>query len=119
MHKMFLAYGSPTDTTATISGANYFLSMYADLSVGDWILVNGTDASEILGCTNIFFHRCNNWQFAASGTVGTANIINNAVTYAKIQEASAGSVLLGNPTGGAANYSEVTLGNGIDLQAQL
>jgi len=109
------AYGSPTDTTATISGANYFLSMYADLSVGDWILVNGTDASEILVVLTSSSTGVTTGSFAASGTVGTANIINNAVTYAKIQEASAGSVLLGNPTGGAANYSEVTLGNGIDF----
>jgi hypothetical protein len=41
-------YGSPNDTVATIAAANYFLSQYPDLAVGDWIFVNGTDASEIL-----------------------------------------------------------------------
>lgn len=108
-------YGSPNDTVATIAGANYFLAQYASLSVGDWIYVNGTDASEILIVTASSSTSVTTAGFAASGTVNTANIVNNAVTYAKFQQASAADVLLGNPTGGAANYSEVTLGNGLDF----
>src|SRR5580698_1595131 len=104
------SYGSPTDTVATIAAANYFLPQYASLSVGDWIFVNGTDASEILIVTAVSSTSVTTAGFAASGTVNTANIVNNAVTYAKIQQASAGDVLLGNATGSAANYSEVTLG---------
>lgn len=108
-------YDSPNDTVATIAAANYFLSEYASLSVGDWILVNGTDASEILVVVTSSSTGVTTAGFAASGTVNTANIVNNAVTYAKFQQASAADVLLGNPTGGAANYQEVTLGNGLDF----
>lgn len=109
------AYASPTDAVATIGASNYFLAQYASLSVGDWILVNGTDASEILVVTASSSTSVTTAGFAASGTVNTANIVNNAVTYAKFQQASAADVLLGNPTGGAANYQEVTLGNGLDF----
>lgn len=42
----------------------------------------------------------------------TTTITNAAVTYAKIQNESA-STLLGNPTGSAAAPSEITLGNGL------
>lgn len=107
------SYGSPTDTVATIAGANYFLSMYADLEVGDWIFANGTDASEILIVATSSSTGVTTVGFAATGTVNTANIVNNAVTYAKIQQTSAGNVLIGNPTGSAANVSEITLGNGL------
>ena len=44
----------------------------------------------------------------------TAGILAAAVTYAKIQNESA-STLLGNPTGGAAAPSEVTLGTGLSF----
>lgn len=108
-------YGSPNDTVATIAAANYFLPQYASLAVGDWIYCNGTDASEILIVTAVSSTSVTTAGFAATGTVNTANIVNNAVTYAKFQQASAADVLLGNPTGGAANYSEVTLGNGLDF----
>ena len=104
------AYGSPNDTVATIGGADYFLAEYASLSVGDWILVNGTDASEILVVTAVSSTSVTTAGFAASGTVNTANIVNNAVTYAKIQQASAHTVI-GNPTSGTANVEEITLGN--------
>lgn len=40
-------YGSPLDTLATVRAANYFLPKYAALKVGDWILLNGSDASGI------------------------------------------------------------------------
>jgi len=108
-------YGSPNDTAAQIAASNYFLAQYASLSVGDWIMGFGTDASFILQVTASSSTSVTTETAGFSSSVGTANIINNAVTYAKIQEASAGNVLLGNPTGSAANYEEVTLGNGLDF----
>lgn len=108
------SYASPNDTVATIGGANYFLSMFADLSVGDWILVNGTDASEILVVVTSSSTGVTTAGFAASGTVNTANIVNNAVTYAKFQQVAADS-LVGNPTGGLANAEGITLGNGLSF----
>jgi hypothetical protein len=106
------AYDSPNDAVATIAAANYFLTQYASLSVGDWIFVNGTDASEILVVVTSSSAGVTTAGFAASGTVNTANIVNNAVTYAKFQQASA-DTLIGNPTGGTANVEEITLGNGL------
>lgn len=50
-----------------------------------------------------------------SGTASfAATIGTNKVTYAKMQQASA-VTLLGNPTGGAANVSEITLGSGLSF----
>ena len=45
----------------------------------------------------------------ATGGVGTTQLAASAVTYAKIQNMSA-DTLLGNPTGGSAAPSEITLG---------
>lgn len=44
----------------------------------------------------------------------TGMINTNAVTYAKMQQAST-VTLLGNPTGGTANISEITLGSGLSF----
>ena len=108
---MFI-YGSPNDAVATIAAANYFLSKYAVLNVGDWIFVNGTDASEILIVVTSSSTGVTTAGFAATGTVNTANIVNNAVTYAKFQQVAASS-LVGNPTGGLANAEGITLGAGL------
>lgn len=108
-------YVSPNDTVATITASNYFLSMYADLSVGDIIWGSGTDASFAVQVTASSSTSVTVASMGLTTSIGTANIVNNAVTYAKIQQASAANVLLGNPTGGAANYQEVTLGNGLDF----
>lgn len=48
-----------------------------------------------------------------SGTVSNSQIAANAVTYAKMQSTSVGSILLGNPTGIAAVPSEITLAGGL------
>lgn len=108
------AYASPNDAVATIGAANYFLKQFASLSVGDWILVNGTDASEILVVTAVSSTSVTTAGFAASGTVNTANIVNNAVTFAKFQQVAASS-LVGNATGGLANVTGITLGNGLEF----
>lgn len=110
------SYGSPNDTVATISGADYFLSMYKDLSVGDWIFVNGTDGSTILIVLTSSSTGVTTQGFAASGSVNTANIVNNAVTFAKMQEIAT-HTLLGNPTGGTTEVSEVTLANGLEFNS--
>lgn len=109
-------YGSPNDTVAQISAANYFLSKYAELNVGDWIYVNGTDGSTILIVVTSSSAGVTTAGFAASGSVNTANIVNNAVTFAKMQEIAT-VTLLGNPTGGTTEVSEVTLGNGLEFSS--
>jgi hypothetical protein len=107
-------YGSPNDAVATIAAANYFLSKYAVLNVGDWIFVNGTDASEILIVVTSSSAGVTTAGFAATGSVNTANIVNNAVTFAKFQQVAASS-LVGNATGGLANVTGITLGNGLEF----
>lgn len=109
-------YGTASDTVSQISAANYFLTKYASLSVGDWILVNGSDAHTILVVATVSSTSVTTEQFANTGSVNTANIVNNAVTFAKIQEIST-VTLLGNPTGGTTEVSEVTLGNGLEFSS--
>lgn len=111
----FFMYGSPNDTAATIEGSNYFLPQYASLSVGDMIMGFGTDTSFLLQVTAVSSTSVTTETVGFSSSVGTANIINNAVTYAKMQQTSAGDVLIGNPTGSAANVEEITLGNGLSF----
>ena len=55
-------------------------------------------------------------SFNGSGNVtGTATIANDAVTYAKIQNVSATSRLLGRATAGAGDIEEITIGSGLSL----
>lgn len=113
-------YGSPNDTVATIVAANYFLSQYKSLSVGDWIMGFGTDASFSVQVTAVSDTSVTVASTGLTTSIGTANIVANAVTYAKIQQVAA-SKLLGNPTGVLANVSEIGIGtslefSGTDLQ---
>lgn len=107
-------YASAADTVATIGGANYFLPQYASLGVGDWIMGNGSDASFIYIVTAVSSTGVTVASYGTSGSVGTANIVNNAVTYAKFQQVAADS-LVGNPTGSLANAQGITLGNGLSF----
>lgn len=50
----------------------------------------------------------------AANAVGTAEIANSAVSYAKVQNVTAAR-LLGNPTGSAAAPSEITLGTNLSF----
>lgn len=49
-----------------------------------------------------------------TGTYPNPLVAPNKVTYAKMQQVGAGA-LLGNPTGSAADVSEITLGNGLQF----
>ena len=109
-------YGSPTDALATIAAADYFLSMYPFLCVGDIIIVNGTDGSNMYIVATVSSTSVTVDSFTASGSVATANIQNNAVTFAKMQEIAT-VTLLGNPTGGTTEVSEITLGNGLEFSS--
>lgn len=105
-------YISPNDTVATIIAANYFLKQYASLSVGDIIWGSGTDASFAVQVTASTSSSVTVASMGLTTSINTANIVNGAVTYAKIQNVAAVS-LLGNPTGGSTVASEITLGNGL------
>jgi hypothetical protein len=109
-------YGSPNDAVATIVAANYFLSEYASLAVGDWIMGFGTDASFAVQVTASSSTSVTVASTGLTTSIGTANIVAGAVTYAKIQNVAAVS-LLGNPTGGSTVVSEITLGNGLSFSS--
>ncbi len=87
-------YGSPNDTVSQISGANYFLAEYASLSVGDWILGFGTDASFSLQVTAVSSTSVTVASTGLTTSIGTANIVNGAVTSAKIANNAVGSTQL-------------------------
>ncbi len=107
-------YGSPNDAAATIAAANYFLPQYASLAVNDIILGNGTDASFALVVLTVSATSVTTASMGLTGSISTANIDNNAVTFAKFQEIAT-HTLVGNPTGGTTEASEVTLGNGLEF----
>jgi hypothetical protein len=70
--------------------------------VGTQIRTKGLTGS-VTSANNSFFN------VLSDNAVLTNNILNSAVTYAKIQNVAASS-LLGNPTGGSTVTSEITLG---------
>lgn len=107
-------YVSPNDAVATIVAANYFLSQHATLSVGDIIWGSGTDASFAVQVTAVSSTSVTVASMGLTTSIGTANIVDDAVTYAKLQDAAADNVILGNPGGGVgAEFVEVPLGNGL------
>lgn len=113
--------GVSGDTQATIAGAGYFNSVNSDLSTGDVIAAESVRDGAggipsivtyvVLNTAGVITVTAFNF---GAGAIGTANIVNGAVTYAKIQNESA-TTLLGNPTGGALAPSEITLGNSLEF----
>ena len=79
-------YVSPNDAVATIVAANYFLSMYADLCVGDIIWGSGTDASFAVQVTASTSTSVTVASMGLTTSIGTANIVNGAVTTAKLAD---------------------------------
>lgn len=83
-------YASAGDAIATIAAANYFSAVAFDLAVGDYIFATGSDASSMYLVAavdrTVSPATISLDSFAASGTVGTANITNLAVTTGKIDD---------------------------------
>ncbi len=116
------SYANLADTAATIVAANYFSGAAFDLSLNDLIFITGSDASGLYQVSAI--DKTVNpptvsvVSYQTIGSVGTANLVDDSVTYAKLQDSVADNTLLGNPGGGAgAEFKEVTLGNGLDFSA--
>ena len=95
-------YESADDTIATIAGADYFADAAFDLAVGDIIIANGSDASNMLVVATVdrSTPSVTVTSFTTSGVVGTANIQDGAVTEAKLNASVAGDGLSGG--GGTA-----------------
>jgi hypothetical protein len=79
------------DAVATINAVDYFLPIVGDLKLWDVIMVTGSDASEFIQVSAITQPDDNGngatvttQSFTTIGSVGTANLVNLAVTTAKI-----------------------------------
>ena len=70
-------------------------------------------ASGTLGAARLPAFGSGDVSFAAAGGAGT--VANNAVTYAKMQDVSVASRLLGRGDGGAGDPQEITLGAGLAM----
>ena len=82
-----------TDAVATINAANYFSPVIQDLAISDVIMVTGSDASEFIQVSSITQPDNNGLNgavatasFTTIGSVGTANLVDLAVTTAKIND---------------------------------
>jgi hypothetical protein len=109
------ASGTPTFRTMTAADIPTNLVTYSKLQQESAlsILGNATNATanvaEIVSVSDGQVMRRSGTTLGW-GTVATAGIANNAVTYAKMQQASANTVL-GNATGATANVTELTVAN--------
>ena len=83
-------YESAVDNIAAIGAANYFSEKAFAMSVGDMIMANGSDASNMFVVlsvdTTVVPNLISVDSFSMSGVVATANIQDLAVTTAKIND---------------------------------
>ena len=112
------SFMSTTDNAATVEAANYFAPFSYDLLPNDFVFCVCSDATvllQVLTVDNTVVPALVTTELVGfSGSVATANIQDHAVTYVKMQQASAHTIL-GNATSGTANVEEITLGNGLDF----
>ncbi len=85
-----ISFATATAITAADSILTAFGKLQAQVTINNAKVTNATHTGDVTGATAL-------------------TIANNAVTYAKFQQASAGFTLLTKPTTGAGNYSELTL----------
>lgn len=89
----YYSYASASDNVATVSAANYFASDYAlfDLKPKDVILCVCSDANTFLQVVAVdsAAGTISTTPFTAAGSVDTANIVDGAVTNAKVNAAAA------------------------------
>lgn len=84
-------YASSVDALAVVDAANYFADVVYDLAVGDIIIAVASDASNMLQVNTVDrdAQTVTVVGFTPSGSVDTANIVNGAVTNAKVNAAAA------------------------------
>lgn len=107
----FFSYASNTDSVATISAANYFSTVVYDLAVNDLIYVSGSDSMVFLEVATVNNDAGTITTVSAfpSGTIGTANIQNLAVTQAKIANNAVGSGQIANDAVGSTQLDPTTV----------
>lgn len=123
----------PTGTYISIGGVrfyNFTTAITENSTVTTAPAGSYAFTSHTTGKTKIFYSDGSVWQIIAAdtgaGTVATADIANDAVTYAKIQNVTATDKLLGRSTSGAGDVEEIActaagraLLDDVDAPAQL
>jgi len=108
-----------------------FIGRNTSVGTGDPQVLSAAVARAILGISAVENTALSTWIGATTittvGTIGsgqwnatpmaTANIADDAVTYAKLQNVSTNARLLGRFTAGAGNVEEISLGTGLTLIA--
>jgi hypothetical protein len=100
------------DAWAEVPGALVIVSR--GTTQGDTAWLGTADAGGTLGSTSVTFSRVgvsdgDRGDITVSGNGATFTIDNNAVTYAKMQDASAGNVVLARAAATSGDYAEVSL----------
>lgn len=127
-------YTTITGTTAITSFGTVGAGTFRIIEfVGALTLTHNATSLKLPGSTNIvtaagdvgFFlslgggnWKCLHYQKASGapvGSIGTSQISDDAVTYAKMQNVSATSRLLGRATAGTGNVEELTVGAGLEF----
>lgn len=81
-------YRSAGDNSATIAGANYFADAVYDLAVDDMLFCQGSDTFQVLSVATIdrAAGTITTSSTGIASSIGTANIVDGAVTNAKLAE---------------------------------
>lgn len=110
------------DTVAEIVAAGYFNDFMQNLTdglgplaIGDTIIVSGSDGNGMYKVSDVTTN-VEVAAFAAANAIDTANLVDGAVTFAKMQDIAATS-LLGNSTGGSDVVEEIGLGSGLEFNS--
>jgi hypothetical protein len=102
----------------TNTGSNFAIRGHSDTgaSLGSWFKIDRPTGLVTIGTTTISQAGLFTGSFSGDGSLITningASIATGTITYGKIQNLSA-ATLLGNPTGSATAPSEITLGSGL------
>ena len=82
------SYRSASDNSATIAGANYFAPAVRDLSVSDLLFCQGSDTFQVLSVATLDRDAgtITTSSTGIASSVGTSNLVDDAVTLAKLDE---------------------------------
>lgn len=93
------------------SGASGSGSAYAEITLGSGLSMTGTT----LSATGVGLTDGDKGDVTVSSSGATWTIDNDVVTYAKMQDVSAASKLLGRGDSGSGDVQEITLGSGLSM----
>lgn len=104
------SYASTADNIATVTAANYFAPAVYDLAVGDLIFIDASDADGIylVDAVNRTAETVSVVSYGPAGAVGTANLVDGAVTALKLASDAVTTVKILN-----ANVTLAKLASGI------